>query len=132
MWLKVPRLDVPRRLPRSMILLKVSPRSQIMPPGPITENVFYPGHRETLSPVIFGKNGGLHWNRVFPAWFLVFWIIPQLGSWDSVLRVSRWIPDIWKVNIKDVLTNPCFYVFDDAFCVLHFYCTHFQAIFSFN
>ena len=31
-----------------------------------------------------------------------------------------------------MLTNPCFYVFGDAFCVLHFYCTHFQAIFSFN
>ena len=31
-----------------------------------------------------------------------------------------------------MLTNPCFYVFGDAFRVLHFYCTHFQAIFSFN
>ena len=31
-----------------------------------------------------------------------------------------------------MLTNPCFNVFSDAFCVLHFYCTHFQAIFSFN
>ena len=34
---------------------------------------------------------------------------------------------------KDVmLTNPCFYVFGDAFRVLHLYCTHFEAIFSFN
>ena len=33
---------------------------------------------------------------------------------------------------KDVmLTNPFLYVFGDAFRVLHFYCTHFQAIFSF-
>ena len=31
-----------------------------------------------------------------------------------------------------MLTNPCLYVFGDAFRVLHFYCTHFQAIFSFN
>ena len=31
-----------------------------------------------------------------------------------------------------MLTNPCFYVFGDAFRVLHFFCTHFQAIFSFN
>ena len=31
-----------------------------------------------------------------------------------------------------MLTNPCFYVFGDAFRVLHFCCTHFQAIFSFN
>ena len=31
-----------------------------------------------------------------------------------------------------MLTNPCFYVFGDAFRVPHFYCTHFQAIFSFN
>ena len=31
-----------------------------------------------------------------------------------------------------MLTNPCFCVFGDAFRVLHFYCTHFQAIFSFN
>ena len=29
-------------------------------------------------------------------------------------------------------TNPCFDVFGDAFRVLHFYCTHFQVIFSFN
>ena len=31
-----------------------------------------------------------------------------------------------------MLTNPCFYIFGDAFRVLHFYCTHFQAIFSSN
>ena len=31
-----------------------------------------------------------------------------------------------------MLTNPCFYIFGDAFRALHFYCTHFQAIFSFN
>ena len=31
-----------------------------------------------------------------------------------------------------MLTNPCFYVFVDTFRVLYFYCTHFQAIFSFN
>ena len=41
--------------------------------------------------------------------------------------------NISKVNIKDVmLTNPCFCVFGDVFHVLHFYCTHFQAIFLFN
>ena len=35
--------------------------------------------------------------------------------------------------MKDVmLTNPCLYVFGDVFHVQHFYCTHFQAIFSFN
>ena len=28
--------------------------------------------------------------------------------------------------------DSCFYVFYDAFRVLHFYCTHFKAIFSFN
>ena len=28
-------------------------------------------------------------------------------------------------------TNPCFYVFVDMFCVLYYYCTHLQAIFSF-
>ena len=31
-----------------------------------------------------------------------------------------------------MLTNPCFYVFGDMFCVLYYYCTHLQAIFSFN
>ena len=30
-------------------------RSLIMPPRPINEQIFYPGHTETLSPVIFGK-----------------------------------------------------------------------------
>ena len=31
-----------------------------------------------------------------------------------------------------MLISPCFYVFGDAFRVPHFYCTHFEAIFSFN
>ena len=31
-----------------------------------------------------------------------------------------------------MLRNPCFYVFGDTFRGLRFYCTHFQAIFSFN
>ena len=36
-------------------------------------------------------------------------------------------------KLKDVmLTNPCFYVLGDAFRVLHFYCTHFQAMFWFD
>ena len=40
--------------------------------------------------------------------------------------------ELLNVNIKKdvMLTNPCFFVFGDAFRVLHFYCTHFQAIFS--
>ena len=41
--------------------------------------------------------------------------------------------NISKVNINNVmLTNPCFRVFDKAFRVLHFFCRHFQVIFSFN
>ena len=31
-----------------------------------------------------------------------------------------------------MLTNPCVYVFDDAFRVLHFYCIHFQVLFLVN
>ena len=31
-----------------------------------------------------------------------------------------------------MLTIPCFYIFGDAFRVLDFYCTHFQAIFAFK
>ena len=31
-----------------------------------------------------------------------------------------------------MFANPCFYVSVDAFPVLYFYCTHFEAIFSFN
>ena len=37
-----------------------------------------------------------------------------------------------KLHSYRAKKNPCFYVFGDAFRVLHFYCTHFQAIFSFN
>ena len=40
---------------------------------------------ETLSPVIFGKVGVPHWNRVFSAWSYVFGIILQLGSWYSAM-----------------------------------------------
>ena len=35
-----------------------------MPHRPINENVLYPGCKETLSPVIFRKICGPHWNRV--------------------------------------------------------------------
>ena len=31
-----------------------------------------------------------------------------------------------------MLANPCFYLFSEAFRVLHFHCTRFQAIFPFN
>ena len=41
-----------------MNFLKLPPWSQIMPPRPINEQVLYPGHKETLSPVIF-EIGGL-------------------------------------------------------------------------
>ena len=54
----LPRSDALRCLPRLISLLKVLPRSQIMPLQPINENVFYPSHKETLSKVIFGKIGG--------------------------------------------------------------------------
>ena len=30
--------------------------------------IFYPRHKEALSPLIFGKIGDLHWNRLFSAW----------------------------------------------------------------
>ena len=36
--------------------------SQNMPPQTINEQVFYPGHKETLSPVILGEIG------VFSVW----------------------------------------------------------------
>ena len=38
---------------------------QIMPLWSINKKIFYPGHKETLSPVTFGKICGSHSNRVF-------------------------------------------------------------------
>ena len=55
-----------------------------MPPKPVNGQVFHPGHKETLSPVIFGKIGSPHTNRVFLAWSYVFGLILQLGSRDTV------------------------------------------------
>ena len=49
-----------------------STRPQIMPPQLINKKVFYLGLKETLSLVNFGKIGGVHWNRVFPAWSYVY------------------------------------------------------------
>ena len=40
------------------ILLKMPPRSQIMPTRSQNYEVLYPSHEETLSLVIFGKIGG--------------------------------------------------------------------------
>ena len=36
------------------------------------------------------------------------------------------------IQKEGMLTDPCFYVFGDVLRVLYFYCTHFQAIFSFD
>ena len=83
---------------RSINLLKLSPRSQIIPPRPINEQVFYPGHKKTLSPVMFGKIGGPHWNRVFSVWSQVLGLILELWSRDSMLRVPRWIRDILFIS----------------------------------
>ena len=53
-------LESPRWIPRLINFLKLLPRSQIMSPRPIKEYVFYPGHKEALSLVIFEKIGGPH------------------------------------------------------------------------
>ena len=52
---QVPRWDMPRWLTRSIILLNLPPRSQIIVPRPISKKIFYSAHKETLSPVIYGK-----------------------------------------------------------------------------
>ena len=72
---QVPRCDVPRWLPRSIILLKVPPQSQIMSPQPIKEKVLYPGHKETFSLVIFLKNW---WS---PLKYIILGMI--LGLWNN-------------------------------------------------
>ena len=77
---QVVQWDAPWWLPRSINLLKLLPR-------PINKCVFYAGHKETLSPVIFWKIDGSNWNRVFSAWSSVFGIILQLGS-GYVMSVS--------------------------------------------
>ena len=71
------------------------PWCQIMSPILLNEYVFYSGQKETLSPIILGKIGGLHWNRLFSAWSYVFGLTALLGSRGSALRVPRWMPDIW-------------------------------------
>ena len=53
--IQVARWDAHRWLLRSINLLKLSPRSQTMPPRPINELFFFPGHKETLSPTILEK-----------------------------------------------------------------------------
>ena len=52
---QVPRWDVPPWLPRSIILLKLLPRFEIMPPQLINGKIVYPVYKETSSPVIFQK-----------------------------------------------------------------------------
>ena len=66
-----------------------------MPPQLINEYTFYPGHKETLSPVIFAKFGGPTEIEYFQHDHRFFGLILQLNSKDSVLIVPRWIRDIW-------------------------------------
>ena len=63
-----PQWDQIRWLPQLIILLKVPPRFQIMLSLPINEKFFYPSHKETLSPVIFGKIRVTQWKRDFSPW----------------------------------------------------------------
>ena len=91
---QVPQWDAPLCLALSINLLKLPSRSQIMPPRPINEYVFYPSHKETLFPVMFGKIGGPHWNKIFSPWSYVFRLTLQLGSRESVLKILRWVCDI--------------------------------------
>ena len=51
---------MPQWFLRSIIFPKVPLRSHIMPPRLMNENALYPGHKETLSQVIFGKIGVPH------------------------------------------------------------------------
>ena len=53
--IQVARWDTNGWLPRSINLLKLSPRSQTIPPWPINELFFFPGLKETLSPTILEK-----------------------------------------------------------------------------
>ena len=56
---QVTRSDMPQWFLRSIIFSKV-PLWSLMPPRLMNENALYPGHKETLSQVIFGKIGVPH------------------------------------------------------------------------
>lgn len=57
---RVPRWDMPRWLPGSILLLKLSHHSQNMPPQLVNGKLSYPGHEETSFPAILEKRGGPH------------------------------------------------------------------------
>ena len=61
---QMPRWDRSQQLSQLIILLNVPPWSQIKSPLPMHEKVFFTGRTETLSPAIFEKINGLHWNRL--------------------------------------------------------------------
>ena len=50
----------PVGFPQLIILLKVSPQSQIIPLRSTNKKVLYPDHKETLSPVAFTKIDSSH------------------------------------------------------------------------
>ena len=54
---------MPRWFPCPINLSKSTPRSQIVPLRPKTEYLFYPGDKEALSPVTFGKIGKHTWSK---------------------------------------------------------------------
>ena len=58
-------------------------------------------------------------------------LFAMLTLWDLNCFIN--LVNVSEVNMKRrYVTNPCFCIFGNAFRVLHFYCTHFQAIFGFN
>ena len=82
----MPQWDVLQCPPWLITLLKKPPRIEIMSSQPVHGNFFYTSYKENLFTVIFRKTGGLHWNRVFSTWFLVFRIIRQHALWYFFLE----------------------------------------------
>ena len=83
-----------------------------MPSRSINEKAFYPGHKETLSLVVFRKFGGSHWNRAFSGWsYNQFHNILRLSDVYQIFlspQVKRWAIITYKHRIYELphgLTN---------------------------
>ena len=78
------------------------------------------------------------WSRCKNLFGLCFGEILNFPLFDyhkkvEILKLKTVLKAFKRLIWKDViLRNTCFYVFGNVFCVVHFYRTHFQVLFSFN
>ena len=97
---QVPRWDAPNWLLLLIMLLKVVPGPKIIPPRPVNENVFYPGH----SIIVLGLRHNFatylmklrYKSSAMDTWYLISLVI--LLNWPAFLNTFQLLVSCNNLN----------------------------------